>query len=91
MYPQLIIRSPYAAPFDFCIPCQLVNLSTGQLVVSLAHWPAGQPINSLAARAYGASQLLHRRAPRINRHSAGILDRTLLGIILKDLFLLLNE
>jgi hypothetical protein len=56
--PQLTIRSPYAAPFEFClslvlrasslyrcIPCPLVNLSTGQLVAFLANWPTGQPIN----------------------------------------------
>jgi hypothetical protein len=46
IYPKLTIRFPNAAPFEFCIPCPLVNMPTGQLVcIALANWPTGQRIN----------------------------------------------
>ena len=52
IYPKPIIRSPYVAPLPpcplaappRCLPCQHVNLSTGQLA-ALGHWPTGQLVN----------------------------------------------
>ena len=36
---------PHAPALTRCIPCQRVNLTTGQLVIRLANWPTGPLVN----------------------------------------------